>query len=198
MNKVLKVISAGLLSAVVAVSAAASVSAAGVSADEQKIVDALNGTVSLNGNATKIPARYVNQAENYFNTVEITESEANTIIEKIDAVKKYLESTGVSKWSELTSAQIDQIVALSNDASKVIGVTLTYDKITKAVTATKDGKTISDVVVPGGSGSNAGNDVIKTTGFAVADATVIAGLGILLVTAAGVYLLKTSKKDENC
>ena len=198
MNKVLKVISAGLLSAVVAVSAAASVSAAGVSADEQKIVDALKGTVSLNGNATNIPARYVNQAENYFNTVEITESEANTIIEKIDAVKKYLESTGVSKWSELTSAQIDQIVALSNDASKVIGVTLTYDKITKAVTATKDGKTISDVVVPGGSGSNSGNDVIKTTGFAVADATVIAGLGILLVTAAGVYLLKTSKKDENC
>ena len=195
MNKFLKVISAALISAAVAVSTAVSVSA--VNANEHKILHALNGTVSLNGVLTKIPTEYYNQAENYFNRsdVELTANEATQVIEKINAVKAYLETTNVSKWSELSDAQIAQVVKLSNDASGVVGVKLEYSR-NAAV-----GKKVTVVTSNGngsGNGSQAGDtsNPIKQTGFEVADVTVVAGLGILLVTAAGVYLLKTSKKDE--
>ena len=195
MKKALKVLSAAMLSAVVAVSAAASVSAAGINANEQKILDALNGTVNLNGVDTKIPASYVGQAESYFNTVEITESEANTVIEKINAVKAYLESTGVSSFSELNADQISKVVALANEASGVVGVTVSFSKDAgfSYKSSSSNGGSSN-----GGSGSTGtiGGDVIKTTGFSVADVTVVAGLGIVLVTAAGVYLLKTSKKES--
>lgn len=189
MNKVLKVISTGLLSAVVAVSAAVSVSAAnGISTGEQKVLDALGGTVNLGGVATPCPAKYVNQAKNYFTSeTDITEEQATQIIAKIDAVKAYLESTNVTKFSELSNEQIDKVVALSNEASGIVGVKLSFDKATRVVTATKDGK----VVVDGGSD-------VKVTGFEVPSVAVVAGLGIVLVTAAGAYLLRTSKKDEAC
>lgn len=191
MNKVLKVISAGLLSAALAVSAAVSASAAtGINASEEKILTALSGTVNLNGVATPLPTKYYNQAKNYFTSeVEITEAQATEIIEKINAVKAYLESTGVSKYSDLTDAQINQVVALSNEASGVVGVKLSYDKTGKNVKATTtDGKE---------TGISTGDPIVNT-GFDVPSVTVVAGLGIVLVSAAGVYLLKTSKKDEAC
>ena len=66
MKKVLKVLSAAMLSAVVAVSAAASVSAAGVNAAEQRILDELHTTANMAGVQKSLPAEYITQAENYF------------------------------------------------------------------------------------------------------------------------------------
>ena len=74
MKKVLKVLSAAMLSAVVAVSAAATVSAAGINAAEQKVLDALNQTATMAGVEKSLPAEYKTQAENYFNTIIIDEA----------------------------------------------------------------------------------------------------------------------------
>ena len=202
MNKVLKVISAALLSASIAASVAISASAV-INSNEQKILDALNTTANLNGNPTKIPTEYYNQAENYFyrSDVEITSAEADEIVKKINDVKTYIESTGVSKWSELNDAQIATIVEKSNDVVAVVDLKLTYDKsaaVGKKVTVIKVDKNNGGNNGNGGNGGKIGDNggPIKDTGFGVADAAVVPGLGIILVTAAGVYLLKTSKKDE--
>ena len=202
MNKVLKVISAALLSASIVASVAISASAV-INSNEQKILDALNTTANLNGNPTKIPTEYYNQAENYFNRsdVEITSAEADEIVKKINDVKTYIESTGVSKWSELNDAQIATIVEKSNDVVAVVDLKLTYNKsaaVGKKVTVIKVDKNNGGNNGNGGNGGKIGDNggPIKDTGFGVADAAVVPGLGIILVTAAGVYLLKTSKKDE--
>lgn len=215
MKKVLKVLSATMLSAVVAAGAVASVSAASdVNDNEQAILDELETSVDLGGNETFIPDQYYNQAENYFleDDVDLTEDEADEVIEKIGAVKDYLENAGVSSFGELSDDQIDELVALANDAAGVVGLTLSYDKSGKTVDVVKPSDSSSgtktDSKTPSASRTSTGDqkvasvstsgtdNTIKTTGFGVPGVSVIAGVGVLFVTAAGVYLIRTSKKER--
>lgn len=213
MKKVLKVLSATMLSAVVAAGAVASVSAASdVNDNEQAILDELETSVDLGGNETYLPEQYVNQTENYFleDDVDLTEEEADEVIEKIGAVKDYLENAGVESFVGLSDDQIDKVVALSNEAAGVVGLKLSYDKTTREVTVIKPSDSSSgtktDSKTPSRSStgdqkvasvSTSGTDnTIKTTGFGVPGVSVIAGVGVLFVTAAGVYLIRTSKKER--
>ncbi len=193
MKKVLKVLSAAMLSAIVAVGASASAFAAtGLNAAEEKVLAELNTTVEMGGVTKKLPAQYINQAEQWFvKEVEMTDAQADEVIAKINATKAYLTSVGKASLSEFTDAEIDKAVALSNEASGVIGVKLAYNKTTRVVTVIgKDGKKAADVKIDGKS------DVVKTTGFSVPGVTAVAGVGVLVVTAAGIYLIRTSKKKE--
>lgn len=198
MKRFVKVITSAILSATLAVGTAAAVSAAGINAAEQKILNELNTTVSMNGVEKSIPAGYVNQAENYFNTVEITDSEADQIVAAIEDAKSYLASTGAASVSALSSDQLDTFVSKVQAALSVINLTVQYTKSTGAVTIVDaNGKVILTATM-GASSGNAGENPIKTTGadFSVPGVVAVAGVGVLLVSAAGVYLFKASKKDE--
>ncbi len=193
MKKFAKVIAAALLAATVAVSTAVSALAAGINADEQRILNVLDTTANLNGNPTKIPVEYYNQAESYFlqSDVDISKTEADEIIKKINDVKAYIESIGVSKWSELSDSQIQKIVGMSNDVVGVIDLELSYYK--NAAPGSK-----VRVTKKGGSTNVGGDDKpVKDTGFETGAAAVtVAGLGALLITAAGVYLVNAPKKEK--
>ena len=198
MKKVLKVLSAAMLSAVVAVGASASAFAAnttGINDAEQKVLNELHTTVEMGGVQKSLPAQYINQAEQYFvKEIEMTDAQADQVIAKINAVKAYLTSVGKAKFSDFTDAEKDKAVALANEASGVVNVTLSYNKITKVVTVvTKDekgGKKVADVTTDGK------NDAVKTTGFGVPGVVAVAGVGVLVVSAAGIYLIRTSKKER--
>lgn len=203
MKKVLKVLSAAMLSAVVAVSAAATVSAAGINAAEQKVLDALNQTATMAGVEKSLPAEYKTQAENYFNTVELTDAQAEAIIAEINKAIGLLEASGAARAAEVTDAQFNEIVAVAKAAAEAGGATI-------EVTRRADGfANVVLVTKPGSNGGNGGNGgktpivdpngkdgVIKTTGFDVPSVTAVAGVGILMVSAAGIYLFKTSKKES--
>ena len=197
MKKVLKVLSVAMLSAVVAVGASASAFAAnttGINDAEQKVLNELHTTVEMGGVQKSLPAQYINQAEQYFvKEIEMTDAQADQVIAKINAVKAYLTSVGKAKFSDFTDAEKDKAVALANEASGVVNVTLSYNKITKVVTVvTKDekgGKKVADVTTDGK------NDAVKTTGFGVPGVVAVAGVGVLVVSAAGIYLIRTSKKE---
>ena len=183
MKKVLKVLSAAMLSAVVAVSAAASVSAAGVNAAEQRILDELHTTVNMAGVQKSLPAEYITQAENYFNTVELTDAQADALIE----------SFGEPNAKSISDAQFNQVAAIAKEAAAAGGATITVTRRADAladVVLVKEG-TNTPITDPNGS-----EGVIKTTGFDVPSVTVVAGVGILMVSAAGIYLFKTSKKES--
>lgn len=228
MKKIVKTLVAGILTATVAVAASASVFAAGINDAEQKILDELHTTVKLAGNEKPLPINFVNQAENYFNTVEITEEESKEIIAKIEAAKDYLTSTGVANYEELTDAQLDTFVSKCKEITGVISLMISYEKSEKRIDIVdKDGKVVFTATVGkssstgnGGSstdnsksgGSSSGSNTtsqsgsssnssavdsnpIKTTGadFNIPGVTAVAGVGILLVSAAGIYLVKTKK-----
>lgn len=197
MKKITKLLSSALLATAVAVTATVGASAAGINAAEQKILDELHTTVSLNGVAKSIPASYINQAENYFNTVDITDEQATQVVAGIEDSKAYIESTGVAHMKDLSSDQIDTLVGKVNAALSPVSLTLQYTKSTGAVSIVDaSGNVVFSTTAAAVSGGS--SNPIKTTGadFSVPGVVAVAGVGVLLVSAAGVYLFKTSKKSE--
>ena len=143
MKKTIRLISIALLSAVVAVSASVSVSAAGINSAEQKILDELKTTVEMEGNLKTLPESYINQAENYFNTVEITDAQADEIISKIESTKTYLTETGAVNYAALTDAQVDTFISKCKEVAAVVDLKIEYEKSTETVTIVDDeGKTV--------------------------------------------------------
>lgn len=202
MKSPLKVVSATFLAAAVAVTASSAAFAAGINSAEQSILDELNTSVTMQGVEKKIPASYINQAENYFNTIEVTDEQAAQIVAGIEDAKKYLESTGAANFKSLTSDQVDTFVAKCQSAVSVIGLNLSFEKSTGAITLVdSDNNTVFTAKVASfsDSGSGSGKDnPIKTTGafFNIPGIVTVAGVGILLVSGAGVYLVKKSKKES--
>lgn len=204
MKKVVKVLSSALLAAAVVATATFAVSAAGINAAEQKILDELNTTVTLNGVEKSIPASYINQAENYFNTVEITDEQATQVIAGIEDAKAYLESSGVAHIKDLSSDQLNTFTSKVNAALSPVGLTLQYTSSTGAVSIVDaSGNVVFSTTVSAITPSSGGSTVtpdnpIKTTGadFNIPGVVAVAGVGVLLVSAAGVYLFKASKKSD--
>ena len=232
MKKAIKIISVGLLSAAIAATTSMSAFAAGINSAEQKILDELRTSVDMEGNDKYLPVSYINQAENYFNTIEISDADADTIISKIESTKTFLTGTGAVNYDALTDAQIDEFIVKCNDIVGVINLKLFYDKATRTVTIVDaDGKTVFSATNVGangnknndkprnsgnnggnsgnngGNGGNSGNNggngsgtvvddnPIKRTGidFNIPGVTSVAGTGVLLVSAAGVCLIKKKK-----
>ena len=236
MKKAIKIISVGLLSAAIAATTSMSAFAAGINSAEQKILDELRTSVDMEGNDKYLPVSYINQAENYFNTIEISDADADTIISKIESTKTFLTGTGAVNYDALTDAQIDEFIVKCNDIVGVINLKLFYDKATRTVTIVDaDGKTVFSATnvgangnknndKPRNSGNNGGNsgnnggnsgnnggnsgnnggngsgtvvddNPIKRTGidFNIPGVTSVAGTGVLLVSAAGVWLIKKKK-----
>ena len=224
MKKTIKLISIAMLSAAVAVSASLSVSAAGINSAEQKILDELKTTVTMEGNVKTLPTSYINQAENYFNTVELTDAQANEIVSKIEETKTFLTNTGAVNYAALTDAQEEEFISRCKEIAAVADLSISYEKSTQTVTVIDtDGKTVFTAAnigangnsdndkpkqqssQPGGDTSKPGTDTskptpiddnpIKRTGmdFNIPGVMSVAGTGVLLVSAAGVCLIKRRK-----
>ena len=90
MKKVVSIFAALLLVAISVVSAFA----ADVNANEKKVLDELKTSVKMQGTDMYWPDAFVNQAENYFNTIDMTAEQADKILEVIKFGKSQLEATG--------------------------------------------------------------------------------------------------------
>lgn len=162
--------------------------AAGINSYEQAVLDELQTSV----NGMTIPSQYINQAENYFNTVEMTKAESDQIIAAIKEGKAYLESTGVTAVSQLTADQKQAMMGYANKAAGVLGLSLSYGKGVLTVTDgnktngnTSDNKTVA---VSGNVVKTTGADV-NYIGFAVLGAVVV-----LFAACGTIYLVKTKKE----
>lgn len=207
MKKVLKVLSASMLSAIVAVSAASVVSAAGLNDYEESVLASLSEPIVLDdGTELAIPDAKYNQAVNYFNQddVDLDEEQAETILAAIEDGKNYIVETGVTSLGELTVDDISELAAIAQAAADEAGleVTVSADGAVdiggttvnpdEPVVPTTDDKTTATPAAT----TTSNDGVIKTTGFDVPSVAGVAGVGILMVSAAGIYLAKASKKES--
>lgn len=183
----MKKITSILVALVLVAVASVSVFAAGINSSEQAVLDELQTSV----NGMTIPTKYINQAENYFNTVDMTKEESDQIIAAIKEGKAYLESTGVTAISQLTSDQKQAMMGYANKAAGVLGLTLSY---ANSVLTLSGGNNANN----SGSSSTAGvsGNVIKTTG---ADANIIGfvvlgAVAVLFVAGGALFLVKTKKE----
>ena len=152
-RKILSFVLSAAMTASVAAAAAVVTSASGINPAEQRILDELNTSVSLNGKTRTIPYRYIDQARFWFDTVTcISDEDADVIIAKIEEAKNYIEEAGVDNFSDLSDEQISHLVGIANDASSSCGLVLGFflDRLSGAHhldvsgdTAVSDGERIS-------------------------------------------------------
>lgn len=184
----MKKFSALVLALVLVAAAAVTAFAAGINSNEQAVLNELQTSV----NGMTIPSQYINQAENYFNTIEMTKAESDQIIAAIREGKAYLESTGVTAVSQLTAEQKQTMMGYANKAAGVLGLSLSYAKGTLTVT---DGNKTNGSASDNKTVAVSGN-VVKTTGADVNGiGFVVLGAVVVLLAACGtIYLVKTKKE----
>jgi hypothetical protein len=176
MKKIICMVSALALVVVTALSASAA-----VTDNEQKVLDAINSGVTVNGQTVKVPADYVNQATTYLSQNNITAEQADAIVAEIDAAKEIIKEAGVTDLSKLTGAQKSALVERATAAAKVVDLTLTYDSTSKTITIKN---AAGEVVFKA-------EEAIKTTGAdANPTAAIVIGISILGVIALAGYSVK--------
>ena len=213
----MKKFAAVLLAMVLVVALAVTVSAAGINESEQKVLDELSSKVEIGNGYFMLPTEYVNQAENYFNTIDMTPQQADEILEYIQQGEKILVDNAATSLDMLTYEQKIEIMELGQKAVGVLGMTLTVQPKTNIVTildpngnvaflaealiipyTTEEPTSPSDGSTPpsgNAGGTTTDGDAIKTTGMS-SDATAalaVSAVIILFVAVAGVYLVETKK-----
>ena len=180
MKRVISVLTAVLIIALSTVA----VSAAGLNSGEQSVLSNMRTPANMKGNSVYVPAAYINQAEAYFNTIDMTSDQASRINGIIGQGRSFLEGTGKSGVSELTSSEKQTLLGYASAAAGVLKMSAAAGSdSTKVKIISKSGDTIVD-----DSGS-----VIKATGADsyLPSVIILSVTGALLVlSSAGVILLR--------
>lgn len=190
MKKISAVIAALLIVAISAVTAFA----AGINDSEQKVLDELKTSVEMQGTEMYWPRTYVNQAENYFNTIDMTADQAEQIIAVIRSGKNQLESTGAKNIAECTAEQKKELMSTLTKVMEPVNGTASFDNISGEVALKAENGEVIFKAVPtlvakdGGksvdiNGKITDGGVIKITG-GFADM-----LAIVLISAAAVSVI---------
>ena len=169
-------------------------SAAGaISADEQKILDALNqGVTTKEGQTFHFSATDIQQAENDLKTNNYDAATCEAVVADINAARQLVidNSAGIKATSledlirQLPKSVQDQIMNHILSAAKTLGLKVDGNGV---ITNTKGQK----VFVP----TTGGNPVVKTTGFSLANVAVTL-IGLLSLTAVTGFMSR--KKGVKC
>ena len=185
----MKKLSAILASATVIAMASVPAFAAGINSAEQAVLDKLSEVnTSYNGGFITNADEMLNQSENYFN-----------IIADINDAVDYLKSQGASTVKDLNKAQKQELFTYGQKAANVVGITVSYDKATRTVSATdKNGNAIVSTKVTTDSKGNTTttSNAIATTGANVNTFAVATVAGAAVALAAGATVVLSVKKRE--
>ena len=180
----MKKLSAILIALIVVVISCFSAFAAGINAAEQSVLGNMRTPANMNGNMVYVPSAYINQAEAHFNTIDMTQHQADNINGIISSGRSFLEATGKSSIKDLSSSEKQTLLSYASQAAAVLKLTAVAgsDK-TRIKITTKDGTVIVDE----------SNQIIKTTGFSSVALPVTAGCALLtafVFACAGLVILK--------
>ncbi len=176
----MKKITSVLVALVVLVSVFAfSASAAGaINTYEQKVLDYLSQHVQLGKTDFKIPDEYINQAKNYFLTIDMTEDQANDVIGHVNEGIEVLKSCAVPDkdfdMKILPQAKKADLLKAGQDASAVTGANLTYDVSSEKVVITviPEGSNVPVVIF-------SDEPIVKATGSSLSASAVILTAGVM-------------------
>lgn len=194
MKKLSTMIIAVLLVAVSAVS----VFAAGISSDEQAVIDELKTSVTMKDGEMQIPTEFINSMENYFNTIEMTAEQSKDIIAIIKEGKTFLENSGAANIADLSLDQKKTLLSYGEKAVAVIDMTMSYDKTAKELVIYAPDGSVAFKATPTltKAGQIADGGVIKTTGSDVnfIGFVVLGAAAFVIVAGGALYLVKTKKE----
>lgn len=172
--------------------------ATGITAEEQKIIDALSKKITMaSGSVVELPDNYINQAEDYLTKADLTPAEINQIITDIEEAAAVLEKSDAATFDKLSATAKNAIIDKVKDAAEVIDAVAVVKKGDKADNYVVTLTFTDDSTVPGYTASDAtielpivGNNVVKQTGVEgnmiaviVAASVVMMGLAFVVISA---------------
>jgi hypothetical protein len=188
-----------VVSAVLIALSSVSAFAAGINQYEQQVLDELATTVQLSNGVAAVPEEYINQARNYFNTIDLTASQAFEIIALIEEGKSIIADSGAATLSDLTDDQKSQVLDKVDKIMDIVNLTFTYDKASSTYTATDSENDVAFSASPSVSEDGTWTDkgVVKTTGASV-DYTALAVTGcvVALVAVSSAVVVIKNKKER--
>ncbi len=104
---------------------------------EKKVLESLDENVKVGNKTFHLPQEYITQAENFLKTIDMTEAQSKTILEKIAASKQIIIDNNVTTTSDLKVLPTEAkkaILANGKAASAAVGAELTYDGTNVVVT----------------------------------------------------------------
>ena len=121
----MKKLSAMLVAFILVAATAFTAFAAGINDSEQAVLNELKTSVKMNGSEMVIPSEFVNQAENYFNTIDMTADESSQIVAILKKGESFLENSGASNIADLTFAQKQTLLSYGKEVVGVLGTAKT-------------------------------------------------------------------------
>lgn len=152
----------------------------GITADEQKVLDNLKSGVVVEGTTVNVPAEYINQAESYMKTNDVTTEQVAAINSEIDSVKQVMKDNKIKSIADIKGSVASDVFAHAQKAAGVVGVTLKVNADKTVTVSDKDGKVIF----------TADKGVIKNTGDDYSMMFVMTGAFALILVGAGVVASK--------
>lgn len=169
--------------------------ATGVSANEQKILDAIKTVEVAEGKKIDLPEKYLLQAEQFLASNDLTDEAVKACLAKVDEAKKVVVDIAQANGGDVTPASLKAYVTTNADAAK---------KLTDAVNAVGDAVGVKlEVKIDGNGASYAYSDVtgdkvpvsgsvIKNTGYGMGATATVAVLGVAALCGC---VLVASKKE---
>lgn len=175
MKKILSLVTTLALCAAFTITA----SAAGLNANEQKILDELKAGVNVDGKMVNLDAGYINQAETYLASadVDITDAQAGTVISQVQAAKAVVVENKITNLNTMPKKFQDQIIGNIQTAATTLGLTVSVNSASKEIVIKdKTGKIIASASK---AVKNTGDNFTSTLALSGAIALLLAGAGIV-------------------
>ncbi len=172
--------------------------ATGITADEQKIIDALSKKVTMaSGAVAELPASYINTAKDYLIKADLSAQDVQGILTSIDAAAKVVEESKAESLGKMDKADKIAFIDSAKDAAEVIDAELIIKKGDKVDNWNLTLKFTEESNVPGYTATDkpveiniSGGDIIKQTGVEgnmvsviVAASVVMMGLAFVVISA---------------
>lgn len=140
--------------------------AAGINDSEQSVLNELAVPVQLSEGSVSVPTEYINQARNYFNTIDLTPDQASQIIALIAAGRDIIANSGSTSINDLNEEAKSGVLEKVDEIMDVLSLTFTYDKTKNEYVAADKENDIAFTASPSVSenGEIVENGVVKTTG----------------------------------
>ncbi len=176
-----------IISALIVCLSCAGAFAAGINSSESSVLSSMRTPANMKGNSVYVPSSYINQAEAYFNTIDMTSAQAGKINGIISQGRSFLQSTGKSSLKELSASERKTLMGYASSAAAVLNLSAAAGSDAEDIKViSKDGEVIVD---------DSGN-IIKTTGAQQSVAPYVAvSVFAVLLSFAGAGVIYSRKKS---
>ena len=102
-------------------------------ATEEELKDYLFKKHIIAGNEVYLVENQKVEVERYLATHDVTEEQADKVIEQAEKAKALLEKNGVSDYTKLSKENKKTLLSIGQEAASVLGLTMTYNSSEKTI-----------------------------------------------------------------